>query len=410
MSALRRKRTGERGQILAIFVGGLIAIIAFTALVVDGGNAMAQQRKGQAATDAAAEAGTTVLAQYLMAASAPTTITGTCPVSAPDAWDLDVCKAVYGSAASNGVTVQSAMYTDFKGDLLTAVGTGLPTGAQGVQVVSDMAFGTYFARVIGLNSMTASTQGTAVTGTVTTLCQPGQACGVFPLTVPNVTSTCDGSGTLTPGVGDWPYLGTAEMTTLNEAIVPICKDKNDYLGGGSAGSVGWLDLSTAIGSTNNGSCSGTFIGAITNPCVTSLPFPTWVQTFPGGVGKGGPAIQTTLDGFHNDVVDVPLFDGTCKSKPAGTNLADCPAGDIGVGTNTWYHIPTFAAFKLDYFYLDGNDKKQCSQSPGSPFVSGNGSNGCFKGWWTEALVGPGSVGLGNVTPSTSNRLGVQLIK
>ncbi len=90
--------------------------------------------------------------------------------------------------------------------------------------------------------------------------------------------------------------------------------------------------------------------------------------------------------------------------------ADCAPGDIGVGANTWYHVPSFASFKLDYFYIDGNDRKQCDQLPGQPFVSGNGANGCFKGWWVIALPGPGAVGLGTITPSTTNQLGVQLIK
>ena len=43
-------------------------------------------------------------------------------------------------------------------------------------------------------------------------------------------------------------------------------------------------------------------------------------------------------------------------------------------------------------------------------MSGNGANGCIKGWWTVALPGPGAIDLGTVTPSTSNKLGVQLIK
>jgi hypothetical protein len=43
-------------------------------------------------------------------------------------------------------------------------------------------------------------------------------------------------------------------------------------------------------------------------------------------------------------------------------------------------------------------------------VSGNGANGCFKGWWVAALPGPGAIELGNITPSTTNQLGVQLIK
>ena len=81
-----------------------------------------------------------------------------------------------------------------------------------------------------------------------------------------------------------------------------------------------------------------------------------------------------------------------------------------MGNNTWYHIPIFGSFKLDATYINGNDRKQCDQLPGAPFVSGNGANGCLKGWWVVALPGPGAIDLGTVTPSTTNQLGVQLIR
>ena len=102
--------------------------------------------------------------------------------------------------------------------------------------------------------------------------------------------------------------------------------------------------------------------------------------------------------------------GRASSSLLDRRSADCDPGDIGVGANTWYHVPSFASFKLDYFYIDGNDRKECEKLPGQPFVSGNGANGCFKGWWVIALPGPGAVGLGQITPSTTNQLGVQLIK
>ena len=402
---------GARGQVLVIFVGGLIALLVGVAIVVDGGNAMAEQRTTQNAADAAAEAGTVVIVQYLLNGTSATGATGTCPSGSADPWDLEVCRAVYGSADGNGITVDTALYTDYKGDTVGTVGAGaLPAGAQGVQVIGSKDFGTYFASVVGISSFTATTQATAVTGIVTTLCQPGQYCGLFPITVPYLTSTCDGSGTLTPGTDPWPYLGDDDQIADNEEIVPLCKDKNDNIGGGSAGSVGWLDLSTALGATTTGTCPNQFKNAIENPCITSLPFPTWIQTFPGGVGKGGPAIQDSINAFHDDIVQIPLFDGTCKVQPSGTGLGDCPAGQIGVGNNTWYHVPSFGSFKLDYIYISGNDRKQCDQPPGNPYVNGNGANGCIKGWWTVAVPGPGAIDLGTVTPSSTNTLGVQLIR
>jgi hypothetical protein len=394
-----------------MFVVGFFAVIAGTAFVVDGANAMAQQRGTQNGADAAAEAGTVVIAQYLMGGSSATGAVGTCPTPTTDPWDLEVCKAVYGSAANNNVTIAAAKYTDFKGAPMADVGSGaMPTGAQGVQAYTDRRFDTYFARAIGIASFTATTQATAVTGVVTTLCAAGSGCGLFPITVPFQTDTCDNTGKLEPGVGDWPFLGDAQTTPANEAIVPICKDKNDDIGGGSAGSVGWLELGTALGATTTGACENTFKSAVTNPCIVSMPFPTWIKTFTGGVGKGGGGIQDALNAYHLDIVQIPLFDGTCKTQPAGTLLADCAPGDIGTGINTWYHIPSFASFKLDAFYISGADRKQCDQLPGAPFVTGNGANGCFKGWWVVALPGPGAIDLTPVTPSTTNRLGVQLIK
>jgi hypothetical protein len=407
----QRAHDRQRGQVLVMVAGGLLALLAGVAVVVDGGNALAQQRSTQNAADAVSEAGTVIIAEYLMGGSSATGALGTCPTTPPDPWDLEVCKAVYGSAAANGVTITSAMYTDFKGTPLTAVGSGaLPTGAQGVQAGTTKDFGTYFARAIGIGSLRASSQATSVTGTITTLCVPGSGCGLFPITVPLEVDTCDNTGKLTPGSGPWPYLGDADTTPANEAIVPICKNQNNDIGGGSAGSVGWIDYSSAIGATTNGSCGNNFKDAVTAPCITGLPFQTWVQTFAGGVGQGGPEIEDALNAFHLDVVQIPLFDGTCKVRPSGTAKADCPPGEIGVGVNTWYHIPSFASFKLDYFYIAGSSRQQCDEAPGSPFVDGNGSNGCFKGWWVVALPGPGAIDLGPVTPSTSNRLGVQLIR
>lgn len=411
MIAKSSHRSSHRGgQILIVFAGGLIALFAGVAFVVDGGNALAQQRATQNGTDAASEAGTVVVAQYLLGGSSTTGATGVCPTTPTNAWDLEVCKAIYGAAANNKITIASAQYTDFKGDVIGAVGAGFPVGAQGTRAIASREFGTYFARVVGLSSFTATTQATSVTGTITTLCTPGSGCGLIPITVPYITSTCDNNGTLIPGQGVWPFLGEADTTPLNEAIVPLCKDKNDDIGGGSAGSVGWLDLSTAIGATTDGTCANQFKDAILDPCITSMPFQTWVKTFTGGVGKGGPVIQDALNSLSGDLVQIPLFDGTCKVKPAGTGLLDCGDVGIGVGGNTWYHIPSFASFKIDAFYIDGNDRKQCDKAPGSPYVSGNGANGCFKGWWVIALPGPGAIDLGAVTPSTTNHLGVQLIK
>ena len=89
-----QSRGDERGQVLVIFAAGLLALLIGVGIVVDGGNVMAQQRATQNGVDAAAQAGTTVIAQYLMGGSSSTGATGTCPTPTVDPWDLEVCKAV----------------------------------------------------------------------------------------------------------------------------------------------------------------------------------------------------------------------------------------------------------------------------------------------------------------------------
>ena len=66
---LRNRRhggpTSERGQVLVLMVGGLLAVVILVGLVVDGGNLWAQQRIVQNGADAAAEAGAIVMAETL---------------------------------------------------------------------------------------------------------------------------------------------------------------------------------------------------------------------------------------------------------------------------------------------------------------------------------------------------------
>src|SRR5207247_3815251 len=103
------QRYGERGQSLVLMALALVALLAMTGLIVDGGHAWAQQRASQNASDASSEAGTVILAQRLSGATAPSTsYTAGCPTSSSDTWDLAVCNSVYSAATNNLVTVDSA--------------------------------------------------------------------------------------------------------------------------------------------------------------------------------------------------------------------------------------------------------------------------------------------------------------
>jgi Flp pilus assembly protein TadG len=114
----------------------MVAMIGAVALLLEGGNAYAQQRSVQNGADAAANAGAMVLAQKLAG------VTKT---------DADVAAAITASRTANGLDVNSAYYTDVAGKPIDAagvvttpalaaeVGGGpnnpgaiIPTGAQGV--------------------------------------------------------------------------------------------------------------------------------------------------------------------------------------------------------------------------------------------------------------------------------------
>ncbi len=108
---MSRRDERESGQALALMVIALLALIAMTGLIVDGGNAWAQQRLTQNGTDSAAEAGAIVLVQYLSGTTTPA-----------GGWDAEVAAEANASAAANTVTLDEAWYTNVTGDLLTAGG------------------------------------------------------------------------------------------------------------------------------------------------------------------------------------------------------------------------------------------------------------------------------------------------
>ena len=107
----------QRGQVIVIAALAITALLTALALVIDGGNAYAQQRQTQNGTDAAAEAGATQLARWIVGVA----IT-----------DTDVETAVDLTSAANGITsVDSAEYTDRYGAVLGTVGAGSIRGHPG---------------------------------------------------------------------------------------------------------------------------------------------------------------------------------------------------------------------------------------------------------------------------------------
>ena len=209
MARAERHRRGQRGQTLVMMVLGLVAMLGMLGMVIDGGYLWAQQRITQNSTDAAAEAGAVVLAQKLAGSAEPA-----------GGWDAQVEAKVTAAATASGLTITGAYYTDICGIPLTPsghaalnadgtynlakadkVGSGeLPADAgttpncpsltvgppAGVMVKGHKTISTFFAKVVGVNSMSVSTDGTAVSGWLQGLCDSsnGSACALLPIAIP----------------------------------------------------------------------------------------------------------------------------------------------------------------------------------------------------------------------------------
>lgn len=392
-------RRGQRGQALVIMVVAMLAIIAGMGLIIDGGNAWAQQRIVQAGNDSAAEAGAIVLAGY--DAGKPTPAGG---------WDQAVADAVSTAAANNGIEVPSAYYTDICGTLLrpdgtkaagkgdaAAVGGGtLPTNnhtepdcpsglvgpVAGVQAFGHKGFETFVSRVVGIGSLEANTTATAVTGLLQGTCDAATGCVVLPVTAPVTVVTCDGTGEAVGTSVEWP------MET--RVIVPLCKN--------NPGNVGWLDWTPKGGGTSE------LIDSIENPDNPPINLPSWnYVTSTGNVNSKG--VEDAMNGYIGQVVLFPMFDLTCADDPDHSQVEIGPnygCSDVGGhGSNQWYRIPRFAGFLLERAHITGSNPT-CD--------TGNGSTSCLIGKFvhfvTSGTVGPG---VGGGTTSTGVQ-GVQLIK
>lgn len=423
-----------RGQVLVLFAGGLLAIVAMVALVIDGGNAFAQQRSAQNAADSASEAGASMLVRAVMGVAAGA---GT-PTAA--ALDASVLAAVNRSAASHGLRPfdpgvagnSGAYYTDIRGNLLTSggavtgsttsaarVGSGsVPTctmdcvagRAAGVNANGNKDVPTFVARAVGFSAFTASATATAVGGYAPpTGCVASEGCVILPVTFATNMGSCTGTNASSFGTTPWPWPATPPYTDANESTLAVC--------GTAQGAFGFLDF--GCGSPP------TLVNQIANPCA-SVNFQTWIQSQPGNTNAVENALNAyagsivgTYENGDDQVVFIPFFDATCSAttKPADSTLIDtstypgtCVGNSPGGGNNIYYRVVYFLGFALDRAYVQGNNNPLCNAAPGSPIPVGNGGTGCLKGWGVVVAQGPGDVipNPGPGGPGTPMR--IQLIK
>lgn len=380
MNLFQRRR--QRGQAIVVMSLALSAMLAGTAVVVDGGNGMNEQRNAQNAVDAAALAGALVLAEKMGGVTHD---------------DADVVDAMDDMLAANGTARQTSYYIDYLRNVVGTVGRGgpIPTNAWGIHASGSRTFDTLLASVAGIGNWTASAQATAMAGAMRSVCSALDGCGVMPMTFSIPITTCDGTGRpLRIGV-DWPI--TSLETALNDtsgrymSIVPLCKN--------GPGGVGWLDLS----------CGGSLEDEITNPCNGPYDLPVWLHTQSGNVNS----VESAVNAYRGSVILIPMFDATCREVPTTGLPADCT--DPGNGNNLYYHIPRFAYFLLHEAHIQGGNTAACNSAPGEPLVGGNGGTSCVKGWFLRYVM-QGRVG--EFTPCDGTdpdcfeepTLGVQLVR
>jgi Flp pilus assembly protein TadG len=150
MNATAAPPDRERGQMLALFAISLVALIAMTGLVIDGGSTFVQRRGQQNVVDAAAMAGA-----YAYLDSGGST-------SQAQAAAQQIATANGDANGTNGVSVT----VDVNG------GGG---GAATVTVTMTKPHRNYFSGIVGLASWNVSTTATAQSGI------PNAASGVMPV-------------------------------------------------------------------------------------------------------------------------------------------------------------------------------------------------------------------------------------
>jgi Flp pilus assembly protein TadG len=157
-----RKEPGERGQALVVMVFAVIALLVIAGLAIDGGMVFLDRRRMQNAADAAALAGTRLLAGAI------------CGEGSDDA---AIAAEVNHYAEKNGVPDNDteaggsvtgnvvADYVDFDEAVLGRVGGGaIPNGATGVSVTVGIGRPTYFVSLVGIDTAGASAAALAMTG------------------------------------------------------------------------------------------------------------------------------------------------------------------------------------------------------------------------------------------------------
>lgn len=291
----------ERGQILFIFALALVAIVAMTGLVLDGGSTFVQRRDMQNAADAAAMAGAY---DYANNGSVTSAITAAKAVAVANGYTDGV----------NGVVVQVSV----------VAGGG---GATDITAGISKPHRNSFSGIVGLPSWGVSTTATAETGL------PNSTVGALPIIFnekdfPGALGPSEPTTFTEPGTGsaDVPLQGQFNWTVFCTASGNPCNGNSSTVEGylTNRGQPTTVNLGDAIGPLNAGAHTTLFSGlaalvpgefpvAIVNDSGQLVGFATFVlESSVGGSTK-------SISGKFRDQVSFKGMKIDRGAAPATTN-------------------------------------------------------------------------------------------
>ncbi len=190
----------EQGQAIIILALAMVALLAFAALAIDGGNTYVERRRAQNAADAGALAGARELWLHLSSGNSSETTVVTEMNKAAESNGVADAEGAPGDFYNPNVV---AYYTDRSGNKqnIEVGATGsIPPNAEGVQVTTKRMFGTFIAGIFNRGSMAAEAQATAVIippptcGDFAIYAALQQACNKDSLSVTGSNMTINGGG------------------------------------------------------------------------------------------------------------------------------------------------------------------------------------------------------------------------
>ena len=311
----------QDGQSMVLVGLLLVVLIGMLALILDGGYAFLQRRGAQTAADSGALAGATVLCR-----------TGDTALATQAAIDYAITR--------NGALEADVSIIDDE-----------------VEVTTRIPFPTFFGRVLGRVSITAS----AIAAS--SCFAPGRGTGVLPIawncppaeTYPDLTGDLNCSKQYGPGE---PYIimnsrkvGEEDPYCLSDGGSVDCDlDGDGYDELLAGGNRSWLDLSGSGSDKGNGSSELVFW--IKNGFPGTIYIHTWFAGQPGVSNN----VFMSVNSILGNRVLMPVYNAIVNGSPPSPydNPNDSTVWSNGAST-TYYHVITFSIFVPTCVHAKGSD-------------------------------------------------------